>query len=81
MRMIGYFEGIDSKRALSGAVLTGCCRRSFFGAGKLGNISDHSWLSKKRSRLPHEVDEKVFELKIGMATMTRVPPFMRTTTG
>jgi hypothetical protein len=43
-------------------------------ACKLGKVPDHSWLSKKRSRLPHEVDEKVFEMKIGMATMTRVPP-------
>jgi hypothetical protein len=50
-------------------------------ACKLGKVPDHSWLSKKRSRLPHEVDEKVFELKIGMAMMPRVPPFMRTTTG
>jgi len=41
---------------------------------------DRSWLSKKRSRLPHEVDEKVFDLKIGMV-MLRVPTFMRTTQG
>jgi hypothetical protein len=52
-----------------------------FAACKLGKVPDHSWLSKKRSRLTHEVDEKVFELKIGMATMTRVPPFMQTTPG
>jgi hypothetical protein len=52
-----------------------------FAACKLGKVPDHSWLSKKRSCLPHEVDEKVFELKIGVAAMTRVPPFMRTKPG
>ncbi|MGB6175117.1 MAG: hypothetical protein WBF43_01980 [Methylocella sp.] len=52
-----------------------------FAACKPGKVPDHSWLSKKRRRLPHEVDEKVVELKIGMPVMPRVPPFTRTTPG
>ena len=32
-----------------------------FAACKLRKVPDHSWLSKKRSHLQHEVDEKVFE--------------------
>jgi len=66
MQMIGYFEGIDSKRTSSGTALIGFAAK-VFAACKLGKVPDHSWLSKKRGCLPHEVDEKVFELKIGVA--------------
>jgi hypothetical protein len=52
-------------------------RSEFLRLANLQKVPDYSRLSKKRSRLP----QKVFELKIGMATMMRVPPFMRTTTG
>ena len=32
----------------------------FLRLGKRDKVPDHSWLSKTRSRLPHEVHEKVF---------------------
>ena len=35
-------------------------------AGEPGQIPDHSWLSKTRGRLPHEVHEKVFEFVLNL---------------
>jgi transposase len=34
--------------------------RDFLGLANRDKVPDHSWLSKTRSRLPHEVHEKVF---------------------
>ena len=61
MHMVGYFEGIDSERGIVWR-----CSELVFAPGlflRLANrdkVPDHSWLSKTRSRLPHEVHEKVF---------------------
>ena len=60
MHMIGYFEGIDSERGIAwrcadlsrSAISCGCRTGRRF--------SDHSWLSRTRSRLPHEAHETVF---------------------
>jgi hypothetical protein len=48
MHMVGYFEGIDSERGIE------------WRCSATDRVPDHSWLSKTRSRLPHEVHETVF---------------------
>ena len=60
MHMIGYFEGIDSERGIVWRCSDPCRWRDFLRLGKRDKVPDHSWLSKTRSRLPHEVHEKVF---------------------
>jgi len=60
MHMIGYFEGIDSERGIAWRCSDSYSLRDFLRLGNRDKVPDHSWLSKTRSRLPHEVHEKVF---------------------
>src|SRR5260370_10155792 len=60
MHMIGYFEGIDSERGIAWRCSDSLSLRAFLRLGSRDKVPDHSWLSKTRSRLPHEVHEKVF---------------------
>jgi transposase len=60
MHMIGYFEGIDSERGIVWRCADSRSLGDFLRLGKRDKVPDHSWLSKTRSRLPHEVHEKVF---------------------
>ena len=60
MHMVGYFEGIDSERGIVWRCSDSCSLRDFLRLGERDKVPDHSWLSKTRSRLPHEVHEKVF---------------------
>ena len=61
MHMVGYFEGIASERGIAWRCSSSdvCCAISC-GAGEPEKVPDHSWLSKTRGRLPHEVHERVF---------------------
>ena len=59
MHMIGYFEGIDSSGASRGVARTVLAAR-FPAAVERRRVPDHSWLSRTRSRLPHEAHETVF---------------------
>src|SRR6202040_554816 len=61
MHMIGYFEGIDSERGIAWRCSDSLSLRAFLRLSNRDKVPDHSWLSKTRSRLPHEVHEKVFE--------------------
>jgi transposase len=61
MHMIGYFEGIDSERGIVWRCSDSLSLREFLRLANRDKVPDHSWLSKTRSRLPHEVHEKVFE--------------------
>src|SRR5512136_1628812 len=61
MHMIGYFEGLDSERGIVWRCSDSRSLGDFLRLGKRDKVPDHSWLSKTRSRLPHEVHEKVFE--------------------
>ena len=54
MHLVGYFEGIDSERA-------GFPVAAGVPAGSRERVPDHSWLSKTRARLPHEVHAAVFD--------------------
>ncbi len=61
MRIVGYFEGIDSERGLVWRCLDSFSLRDFLRLGSRDKVPDHSWLSRTRSRLPHEVHEKAFD--------------------
>ena len=60
MHMVGYFEGIDSERGIEWRCADSLSLREFLRLGTTERVPDHSWLSKTRSRLPHEVHERVF---------------------
>jgi hypothetical protein len=55
MHMVGYFERICSERGIEWL-----CSDSRQGvSASADDGADHSWLSKTRSRLPHEVHQRV----------------------
>jgi len=60
MHMIGYFEGIDSERGIAWRCADSFSLRDFLRLSNREKVPDHSWLSRTRSRLPHEAHEKVF---------------------
>jgi transposase len=60
MHMVGYFEGICSERGIEWRCADSLSLREFLRLGTTERVPDHSWLSKTRSRLPHEVHEEVF---------------------
>src|SRR5215207_1588312 len=60
MHMVGYFEGIDSERGIEWRCSDSLSLREFLRLEATDRVPDHSWLSKTRSRLPHEVHETVF---------------------
>jgi transposase len=60
MHMVGYFEGIDSERGIEWRCSDSLSLREFLRLRTTERVPDHSWLSKTRSRLPHEVHERVF---------------------
>src|SRR5690348_25169 len=60
MHMVGYFEGIDSERGIAWRCSDSLSLREFLRLEATDRVPDHSWLSKTRSRLPHEVHERVF---------------------
>jgi transposase len=60
MHMVGYFEGIDSERGIEWRCSDSLSLRDFLRLRTTERVPDHSWLSKTRSRLPHEVHETVF---------------------
>ena len=60
MHMIGYFEGLDSERGIAWRCADSYSLREFLRLSNVEKVPDHSWLSRTRSRLPHEAHEKVF---------------------
>ena len=60
MLLIGYFEGIDSERGLEWRCADSLSLREFLRLGERERVSDHSWLSRTRSRLPLEIHDQVF---------------------
>jgi transposase len=60
MHMIGYFEGIDSERGIAWRCADSYSLREFLLLSNREKAPDHCWLSRTRSRLPHEAHEKVF---------------------
>src|ERR1700690_958118 len=60
MHMVGYFEGLASERGIAWRCSDSNSLRDFLRLENRGKVPDHSWLSKTRGRLPHEVHERVF---------------------
>src|SRR5882672_7142849 len=60
MHMIGYFEGIASERGIAWRCSDSYSLHDFLRLENREEVPDHSWLSKTRRRLPHEVHESVF---------------------
>src|SRR5213082_3578920 len=60
MHMVGYFEGICSERGIAWRCSDSMSLRDFLRLENREKVPDHSWLSKTRVRLPHEIHEKVF---------------------
>jgi len=60
MHMVGYFEGIASERGITWRCLDSMSLRDFLRLENREKVPDHSWLSKTRGRLPHDVHETVF---------------------
>jgi transposase len=60
MHMVGYFEGIGSERGIAWRCSDSMSLRDFLRLENREKVPDHSWLSKTRVRLPHEVHETVF---------------------
>ena len=61
MYLVGYLEGIDSERGLEWRFLDSLSLREFLRLESRARTPDHSWLSKIRSRSPHEVHQAVFD--------------------
>src|SRR3954466_12503568 len=59
MHMVGYFEGIDSERGIEWRCSDSLSLREFLRLETPDRVPDHSWMSKTRGRLPHEVHERV----------------------
>ena len=55
------FEGIDSERGLEWRCSDSLSLRAFLRLGSRDRVPDHSWLSRSRTRLPHEVHATVFD--------------------
>ena len=55
-----YFEGLDSERGIEWRCADSLSLREFLLLSTRETVSDHSWLSKTRSRLPLEVHDAVF---------------------
>ena len=60
MHLVGYFEGLDSERALERRCADSLSLREFLRLEARARVPDHSSLSTIRSRLPHAVHEAVF---------------------
>ena len=61
MHLVGYFEGIDSERRLEWRCSDSLSLREFLLLEMRERVPDHSWLSRTRARLPHEVHTAVFD--------------------
>ena len=61
MHLVGHFEGIDSERGLEWCCSDSLSLRAFLRLGSRDRVPDHSWLSRSRTRLPHEVHAAVLQ--------------------
>jgi len=60
MLLVGYFEGLESERAIDWRVSDSLALRPFLGYELTQSTPDHSTLSKTRQRLPVEVHQETF---------------------
>jgi hypothetical protein len=67
MLFVGYFEGLDSQRAIAWRCSDSLSLRTFLGVPLTEATPDHSSLTKIRQRLPLEVHEQVFTFVLKVA--------------
>lgn len=67
MLLAGYFEGLDSQRAIAWRCSDSLSLRTFLGLPLTEATPDHSSLTKIRQRLPLDVHERVFLFVLGLA--------------
>jgi hypothetical protein len=67
MLFVGYFEGLDSQRAIAWRCSDSLSLRAFLAVPLSETTPDHSSLTKIRQRLPLEVHEQVFAFVLGIA--------------
>src|SRR3954468_17074889 len=60
MHMGGHFEGSDRERGIEWRCWDSFSFRDVLRLEATDRVPGHSWLSKTRGRLPHEVHERVF---------------------
>ncbi|WP_052310898.1 transposase [Sphingobium xenophagum] len=66
MLLIGYFGGIHSERGIVWRCSDPLSLREFLRLTTREKVPDHSWMSKTRSRLPHEVNDQIFAWVLGL---------------
>lgn len=72
MLLVGYFEGLDSQRAIAWRCGDSLSLREFLGL-EIGRKSpDHSTLTNTRKRLPREVFEEVFQFVLSIAQQKKL---------
>ena len=67
MLFVGYFEGLDSQRAIAWKCADSLSVRTFLGLEATAAAPDHSSLTRIRQRLPWEVHLRVFTVLLDMA--------------
>jgi transposase len=67
MLLVGYFEALDSQRAIAWRCADSLSLRAFLGIPWPKATPDHSSLTKIRQRLPLEVSERVFVFVLRLA--------------
>ena len=67
MLLVGYFEGLDSQRAIAWRCSDSLSLRTFLGLPLTEATPDHSSLTKIRQRLPLDVHEQVFTFILRLA--------------
>src|SRR5579871_2207168 len=67
MLFVGYFEGLDSQRAIAWRCSDSLSLRAFLGIPLHEPTPDHSSLTKIRQRLPLEVHQRVFVFVLKVA--------------
>jgi transposase len=67
MLFVGYFEGLDSQRAIAWKCADSLSVRTFLGLETTAAAPDHSSLTRIRQRLPWEVHLRVFTVLLDMA--------------
>src|ERR1700722_859200 len=67
MLLIGYFEGLDSQRAIAWRCSDSLSLRAFLGIPLTETTPDHSSLTRIRQRLPLAVREQVFTFVLKVA--------------
>src|SRR5262245_927239 len=72
MLVIGYFEGLDSQRAIAWRCKDSLSVREFLGLALDQEGPDHSSLTLIRQRLPLEVHQEVFGLILSLACKHRL---------